>query len=201
MTPWLLEMLAEYGYAILGVIVVFQHAAVPVPGQAAYLGAAVLAGRGMLSLPIVIAVGFAASFSGYVGAYWIGRRGGRAVVLKHGRWVGLTHARLHKLEAYFQKHGGKTLLLARFVVGLRAVGGLFAGISEHPWRWFLVMNLIGSLGWSVVFGTAGYLFGESWERFEDWYGRIGLIGAGTAAIVVITLIVIGRRRARRDAAS
>jgi membrane protein DedA with SNARE-associated domain len=196
MTPWLLEMLTQYGYAILAVIVVFQHAAVPVPGQAAYLGAAVLAGRGMLSLPIVMIVGFTASFAGYVGAYWIGRRGGRTVVVRYGRWVGLTAPRLEKLEQFFQKHGGKTLLLARFVVGMRAVGGLFAGISEHAWPRFVLMNFIGSLGWAAVFGTAGFLFGESWERFESWYGRIGLLGAGTAAVVVTTLIILGRRKAR-----
>lgn len=200
MSPWLADLLAQYGYAILGVIVVFQHAAVPVPGQAAYLGAAVLAGRGMLSLPFVMIVGFVASFSGYCGAYWVGRRGGRKLVQRHGRWVGLTPARLVQMERFFTKHGGKTLLMARFVVGLRALGGLFAGISEHPWPRFLLMNVVGSLGWAAVFGTAGFLFGESWSRFEDWFGRLGLIGAGVVVVVGLTILVISRRRARVERA-
>jgi membrane protein DedA with SNARE-associated domain len=200
MSPWIIDLLVQYGYAILGVIVVFQHAAVPVPGQAAYLGAAVLAGRGMLSLPIVMVVGFAASFAGYSGSYWIGQRGGRALVQRHGKWVGLTPARLAQMERFFIRHGGKTLILARFIVGVRAIGGLFAGISGHPWRAFFLMNVLGSLAWAAVFGSAGYLFGDSWEVFEGWFGRIGLIGAGGLLLVLLTLFLLSRRAKRVERA-
>ena len=196
MSPWVADLLQQYGYAILAVIVFFQHCAVPAPGQAAYLGASILAGREVLALPIVIAVGFASAFAGYSAAYWIGQRGGRRLVEKHGRWVALTPARLVQLERFCAKHGGKTLLLARFVVGIRAVGGLFGGISGVDRRHFVVMNLIGSLAWAGVFGSVGYLFGESWERFEGLFGTIGLVVAGTITLGIVTLVLIQRRRAR-----
>lgn len=86
----LVNLLGRYGYAIIFLSVFLESAGVPVPGETILLGAGFFAYQGMFALPWVILVGIAAAILGDNLGYWIGRRGGRPLVERHGRLVGLT---------------------------------------------------------------------------------------------------------------
>jgi membrane protein DedA with SNARE-associated domain len=192
-------MVAQYGYPVLFAAVLFMNAGVPLPGHITYLAAAVLSGRGALSLPLVVAVAVAAAIGGALLGYALGRRGGRKLVDIYGPRVGLSAPRVARMEGFFDRHGVKAIVLTRFFVIIRTFGAVFAGVNQVPERRFFVATAAGALAWGVIFGAAGYVFGDQWHVFEDWFGRIGVAGFLLVALgATITVLWKRRRRAVRS---
>lgn len=184
----LANLLARYGYAIVFLGVFLESAGVPVPGETVLLAAGFFASQGTFALPWVIGLGIGAAILGDNVGYWIGRRAGRPLVERYGRLVGLTPGRIAAFDAFFQRHGARTVFLARFVTGLRVVAALFAGVARLPWSEFLLYNAAGALVWATTVTLAGYFFGRSWELLHRWFGRAALFGAALAiALVVVAL--------------
>jgi membrane-associated protein len=98
------------------------------------------------------------------------------------------------MEHYFKSHGNKTILVARFITGLRVFAALLAGASKMPWRVFLVYNMAGAALWAVVITSLGYLFGQSLPLLVKWVGRSGTI---LLIVAVVIGIVVWRIRSHR----
>ena len=174
MPEWILQIFEQYGYWAVFLGVMLENAGLPVPGETMLLAGAVLAHFDRLRLVWVILAAVAGAILGDNMGFLIGRWGGRTLAVRHGWKFGLTEPRLAKFEAFFEKHGPKTVFIARFVTGLRVFGALLAGASRLPWLTFSLYNAAGAVVWSVVIGAAGYLLGHSWESIERWVGRGGL---------------------------
>ena len=184
-----------YGYWAVFFGVMLENAGVPVPGETILLIAGYFAAQGKFHLPLVMLIAATGAVIGDNIGFAIGHHFGRAVLLRVGRFFFLTPKRLEHMEKYFESHGNKTILVARFITGLRVFAALLAGASRKmPWRVFFVYNVAGALLWSVVITTLGYLFGHSLPLLVKWVGRSGTILL--IAAVVIGLIV-WRIRARR----
>ena len=192
MPEWLIELFARYGYAVVFVGVFLENAGLPVPGETALLAGAVLAHAGRLSLPIVVLVAMAGAVLGDNLGFLIGRRGGRALLVRYGPRIGLTPARLEQFDGFFDRHGAKTVFIARFVTGLRVFGAVMAGSSGMPWPVFLFFNATGAVAWAATFGLLGYAVGGSWDTLEAWIGRSSLV----LLVVVAVLAAFALRRAR-----
>jgi len=171
---WLTDLFARYGYFVVFFGVLLENAGIPVPGETILLAGAALARFGHLSLPAVVVIAIAGAVIGDNIGFAIGRRGGRVLLDRLGPMFGLTHARLAQFDAFFARHGAKTVFIARFVTGLRVVGAVMAGASTLPWSRFLLFNVAGALAWATTFGAVGYLLGYSWEAIEQWIGHLGL---------------------------
>ena len=193
---WLVELFARYGYLVVFTGVLLENAGLPVPGETALLAGAALAKFGRLSLPWVIVTAIGAAILGDNMGFLIGRLGGRALAERHGGKVGLTGVRLAQFDRFFDRHGAKTVFIARFVTGLRVFGALLAGASGLPWRKFLFYNAAGAVVWSSCVGAAGYLLAFSWETLERWVGRTGLIAL--VVIGAIAALAVARRRWATD---
>lgn len=198
MNTELLQLVSQFGYPVLFASVLLMNAGVPLPGHLTYLTAAILSGRGALSLPAVIAVAVAAAIGGALLGYHLGKRGGRRLVDDYGPRVGLTPPRVARMEAFFERHGVKAIFLTRFFVVIRTFGAIFAGMNRVPDGRFAVATAVGAVAWGAIFGTAGYVFGERWNFFEEWLGRLGIAGI-CITILVTTVIVVVRRRRQRAA--
>src|SRR5258708_11848757 len=120
---------------------------VPVPGETILIAGAIYAGAGRLNVVAVGVVGFVAAVIGDNIGFAIGHFGGRALALRWGRYVFLTEERLNKAEFFFHRHGGKVIVIARFVEGLRQANGIMAGIVGMHWRRFLAFNALGAALW------------------------------------------------------
>jgi membrane protein DedA with SNARE-associated domain len=195
MGHWLSAAFASYGYAVVVVGIFFEGCGLPLPGETVLLAGGFFARQGSLSLEWLLPLAFCAAAAGDNTGYWIGRRGGRAWVVRHGRWVGLTPKRLESIDSFFARHGAKTILASRFLSGVRAFAPLFAGLSGIPWRRFAAFNAAACLLWSLAIGLLGYGFGESWGRAEHVIGRAGLSVLVVAAALIL-LAVVRRHRER-----
>jgi membrane protein DedA with SNARE-associated domain len=198
---WILDLFTRYGYVVVFVGVMLENAGLPVPGETMLLAGAALAHFGRLALPWVIVAAIAGATLGDNVGFLIGRWGGRALILQHGWKFGLTAPRLATFERFFDRHGPKTVFIARFVTGLRVFGAVLAGASRLPWGTFLFYNAAGAIVWSIVIAAVGYFLGHSWESIERWVGR-----GGTIALVVLVAAVVwwwlrSRRRGKDGAPS
>ena len=194
MPAWLTDLFARYGYFVVFFGILLENAGVPVPGETILLAGAALARFGHLSLPWVVVVAIAGAVVGDNIGFLIGRRGGRVLIERHGGRLGLTSARLAQFDAFFTKHGAKTVFIARFVTGLRVVAAVLAGASTMSWNTFLLFNATGAVAWASTFGAVGYLLGYSWETIERWIGDLGLAFLIVLAVAAVVAIVRSRRQ-------
>ena len=195
MHSWIADLIARYGYFFLFALVGVESFGIPLPGETALVTAAAFAATGRLNILLVIAVAAAGAVVGDNAGYWIGRKGGMALVSRYGRHVGLTDAKLKWARAFFDRHGAKTVFFGRFIALLRSWAAALAGIGRMKYGVFTFWNALGGVIWASLFGALGYLFGRNLPRLEHYMGRVSLIVVLVVAIgAVIGVKVIGSRR-------
>jgi membrane protein DedA with SNARE-associated domain len=188
--------LDSYGYLAVAGFVMLEDFGVPVPGETILVLGAVYAGAGRLSLPLVAALGFLAAVVGDNIGFAIGHVGGRPLAERYGRYVFLTPARLGRATELFARHGGKIIIVARFIEGLRQVNGIIAGTVKVPWRRFLLLNAIGAALWVAVWTAVGYLSGSHIDTIYGYATRYDAYFAITVAVGVAVYVTWRVRRAR-----
>lgn len=190
----ILSLIGQYGYLIVFFGVMVESMGVPLPGETILIAAGVMVQRGHLDPGDAVAFGVLGAVVGDQIGYWAGREGGRPFVLRWGRYVLITPQRLGRAEAFFARHGGKAVFLARFVTGLRAFGALVAGMSRMHWRTFFLYNALGGVVWATAAVAAGYLLGSKLALLERWAER-------TTGLLVMLAVALGFYLAYRWVAS
>jgi membrane-associated protein len=112
-----------------------------------------------ISLPLVIALLFAAAVLGDAVNYTIGRRLGPAVFKSEGSIL-FNKKHLYRTQHFYERHGGKTIILARFMPVIRTFAPFVAGIGEMRYPRFFTFNVVGAGAWVASFSLLGYLFGN-----------------------------------------
>jgi membrane protein DedA with SNARE-associated domain/membrane-associated phospholipid phosphatase len=179
-----LSLIEHYGYLVILFGVMLESTGVPLPGETILIASGVLVQRGHLDLGDVIVFGILGAVLGDQIGYWVGREGGRPFILRWGRYVFITPERLARAEAFFERHGGKAVFLARFFSGLRVFGALVAGMSRLRWGSFILYNGLGGAVWATAVVLLGYFLGSSIGLVQRWLGRATLVLASVLAVVV-----------------
>jgi membrane-associated protein len=123
----------------------------------------VVAAEGGVSLPLMLALTWIAAALGDLASFYLGRRLGRRFLVKHGPRLGVTAPRLERVEEFFDRHGGKAILIGRFIGLVRAVAPFLAGASGMHLRAFLPWSLLGTAAWATTFTLVGYAFHDSFS--------------------------------------
>ncbi|WP_203819516.1 DedA family protein [Paractinoplanes ferrugineus] len=187
----------RFGYAGIGTIVFIESFGVPAPGETVIIAGAAYAGRGHFNIFAVALIAFLAAAGGDTLGYWIGRRGGRPLLLRFGRYVRLTPPRLEKVESFMSRHGPKMVIVARFIEGLRQFNGVVAGSTQMPFRKFLLWNLLGALLWVGCWSTAGYFAGNHLDQIAATISHYVVAAVAIAAAALATYFWLRHRRHRR----
>ncbi|HEY2027217.1 MAG TPA: DedA family protein, partial [Gemmatimonadaceae bacterium] len=192
------DLVASYGYLFLIALVGIESFGVPLPGETALVVAAALAARGKLDIWLVIASAAAGAILGDNAGYWLGRKGGIALVKRYGQKVGLDDAQLDRVHAFFERHGAKTIFIGRFIALLRSWAAALAGVARMPYGTFTLYNGLGGIAWAGIFGTLGYMFGRNLPRLERYVGQISLALVLLAALGVVVALAVRWFRANGD---
>src|ERR1700744_629092 len=193
--------LDQYGYLAIAALVVLEDFGVPVPGETVLILGAVYAGAGRFNVFLVGLLGFLAAILGDNIGFAIGHFGGRPLIERFGRYIFLTPERIEKTTNFFERHGGKIIIVARFIEGLRQANGIIAGLSGMHWAKFLVFNMIGAALWVAVWVSIGYFSGNNINSIYNTAARDSTYLAIAAVLFVPAAIGrhLWKRRARRAA--
>ena len=161
------------------------------PGETTILVGGVVAGQGEIDIVALVALVWVCAVAGDLTSFYLGRRLGRGFLEQHGGRVSITPERLVKVEDFFEKHGGKAILLGRFVGLIRAIAPFLAGSSGMPLRRFLPYDVIGAGLWGATFCMLGYLFWQSFGTVLD-YAKTGALALGSTIVVVTAVVVLVR---------
>ena len=159
--PGIIDTYGLWTYLILFVIIFCETGLVVMPylpGDSLLFVAGALAGSGYLNIEILLISLFAAAVIGDTVNYWIGNTAGMKVLEKNYSLVRREH--LEKTQEYFNRYGGITIVIARFIPFIRTFAPLLAGIGKMKYRWFITYNVIGAALWILGFTLAGYFFGS-----------------------------------------
>ncbi|MHB8907272.1 MAG: bifunctional DedA family/phosphatase PAP2 family protein [Syntrophales bacterium] len=184
----LFARLGHWGYLVVFLLPFMESAAFTgllVPGETVVVLAGFLSSQGYLDLGDCLLVISLAVVLGDTAGYTLGKAIGRGYFERHKRLLFLKERHLRKTEEYFDRHGGKTIFLARFTHFLRAMAPFVAGMSRMPYKKFITFNVAGGILWTVAFTLLGYFFGQSWQLIEKWAGRAGLF------ILFLFLVIAG----------
>ena len=199
-TELLTTVVGDYGlYAVFGLMLldaVFPAASEPVMVYGGAVAAGAFAGQDVQLAGWTLAPGFEAwlgiALAGTIGytigsvlGWWIGLRGGRPFLARHGRWLHLNEERLDKAERWFERWEDWAVFLGRLTPVVRSFVSIPAGVFEVPLRRYTVLTLIGSAIWCFALAGVGWAFGSQWETFHRAfryvdYAIVALLVAGAA---------------------
>jgi membrane protein DedA with SNARE-associated domain len=179
------------GYLVLGLLIGGESAGLPLPGETALITAGVLASQGKLSLVPVIVVAATAAIVGDNFGYLLGRQGARRLLVRPGRLERYRRAFLERGEAFFQRHGSKTVFFGRWLPVLRITAAWLAGAHSMPWPTFLFWNAAGGISWAISVGVVAYVLGDAAFRIVH---DAGLVGIAIVTIGAIALVLVLHRR-------
>ena len=160
----LAELIARYGTGtlVLLFLIVFAETGLVVtpflPGDSLLFAAGAFAARGALDIGLLVPILLVAAILGDTVNYWIGQRIGRRAF--SGKIPFIKQEYLQRTESFYERHGGKTIILARFVPIIRTFAPFVAGIGTMSYARFIVYNVVGALLWVVLFTVGGYFFGN-----------------------------------------
>lgn len=189
--------LGPWTYALVGVMAFLETGAfvgLVAPGETVVMAGGVVAGQGEIALLPLIGLVWACAVLGDSTSFYIGRRAGRRFLEQHGPRFKITEERLQQVEHYFERHGGKTILIGRFLGLVRALAPFIAGSSGLPYRRFIPYSIVGTGLWASVFCTLGYLFWRSFDQVANLVGQ-AIFGLGVTVAVIVAVVVAYRRRA------
>jgi membrane protein DedA with SNARE-associated domain/membrane-associated phospholipid phosphatase len=188
------DKLGKWTYLVVGLAAFFETGAfvgLIAPGETFLIFGGVVAGQGTISLVGLIAIVWTCAVAGDLASFFAGRRLGRQFLVKHGPKVSITEDRLHHVEGFFDRHGGKAIFLGRFVGLVRAVNPFLAGSSGMPLRRFLPYDVIGAGAWATLLLVLGYIFWQSFDRVLH-YAEQGTLALGTTIVVIAGLVWLYR---------
>jgi membrane-associated protein len=194
---YLLEFATNYGvwiYALLFLIVFLETGVVVtpfLPGDSLLFATGALAAAGVIDVIGILSLLTAAAIIGDNTNYFIGRAVGPRVFTEHSRWLKREH--LLRTQRFYERHGGKTVVMARFVPIVRTFAPFVAGVGHMYYPRFLAFDVGGGILWVWSFGLLGYFFGNA-PIIKENFG-LAIIG-----VILISLlpIVFEAWRARRD---
>lgn len=191
------ELVQDFGYPLLFLVVMGESSGIPIPGETGLIAAGVLASQGKLHIELVIPIAAVAAIVGDNIGYQIGRKGGRWLLERPGRFHRRRLQVLSTGEPFFERHGPKAVFFGRFVLGLRVWASWLAGANHMRWRSFFLWNALGGICWATGVGLVAYFLGNTAGSAIEAFGLYGLV----AVLVAIGVFLSAHIRHRRHAES
>src|SRR3989338_4238193 len=185
---WCIDIILYLGYPGLVILMALESMIFPLPSELVMPFAGFLISQGKMSFLGVILASSTGSVLGSLLSYYLGKYGGRRTVLKFGKYLLLDETDLMKTEAWFQKRGGKTIFISRFIPVVRHLISIPAGIGNMRLFPFVIYTLAGATIWNTFLAYLGYVLGNHWEAVrqysEPFSVVIGILIVGVAVFMI-----------------
>lgn len=151
------------------------------PGDSLLLTAGLLASRGYLNLLTLIPLCIIAAIGGDSVGYWMGKKFGRKLFQKEDSLF-FKKKHLHEAENFYEKHGGKTIVIARFLPIIRTFAPIVAGIAQMDYSRFISFNVFGGIFWVLATTLGGYILGAKAPEADKYFHIIVIV------VIIVSLI-------------
>ncbi len=196
MTEFVFKLVEDGGYWGVALLMLLETVFPPIPSEVIMPLAGVVASRGALSLPLVIAAGTAGAMVGnivwYVAAKLLGLDRFRPYIEKYGRWLTLDWAEIERAHGLFDRHGGAIVFVARMLPTVRSLVSIPAGLLKMNFVPFLLWSTMGSAIWTTGLAVAGYVLGQQFDHIETVLGPLLLAVIGGIVLWYLYRVVTWR---------
>ena len=183
---FIVQTVGEWGYAGIFLMMFLESSFFPFPSEVAMIPAGYLAHQGQMSLVLAWCAGTAGSLAGAVFNYYLCYFFGRELVLKYGKYVGITKVKMRKFEAFFKRHGEISTFNCRLIPGIRQYISLPAGLARMNIFKFCLYTALGAGIWVAVLLAVGWYLGKNYDK--DSFSHI--VVALLAAVGLLTALYI-----------
>lgn len=171
-SAWLLDfailVIDKAGYLGISFILIIDNAGVPIPSEGVLGLAGVASNAGNYNFVALLLIGTIMQTAGASLAYWIGHSGGETLVRKYGKYLLISSHDYDKAHVWFAKRGAQAIFVSRITPVVRTFMGFVAGAAHMDYRSFFMQSLFGSAVWSAVWLSAGYILGDSWQKYYHY---------------------------------
>ena len=189
---FIVSSVSSWGYAGIFVMMFLESSFFPFPSEVAMIPAGYLAHKGEMSLALAFISGTLGSLLGAIFNYYLCYFFGREIILKYGKFVGITHEKMDKFEAFFNKHGEISTFNSRLIPGIRQYISLPAGLAKMNIFRFCLFTTLGAGIWCAVLLGVGYFLGSNPDEQTLLIITIALL----TVVAVISAIYIAKQRKR-----
>ncbi len=198
------ELLLRYGYLGVVVALILEFLLIPFPAETILVISGFMWHQGVFHLVPLLTVATLASWTGSFIAYWIGRRLGRPVLLRYGRFIKLDEKKLEKAEHAFERYSIAILGVGRFIAYIRVLIAYVAGINKINQSLYLIITIISAALWAASFVLLGAIIGAEWRRVELWILSHRALSIAIGIVLVALLVwwwIVRRRKAQAKRAN
>jgi membrane protein DedA with SNARE-associated domain len=193
---WARNAVDSGGYPALAGLILAENLFPPIPSEIILPVAGYFVGEGTMNFILAVIAATIGSVVGALILYTIARFGGRALVLRLGKFARVREDDLDKADDWFDRRGPWIVLFGRLIPGVRSIVSIPAGLSEMPvWR-FTALTTLGSATWNCALIGAGWALGSQYEKVEGVVGPISTIVIIACAVLVVALVVWALKRRR-----
>ncbi|MEC0239080.1 DedA family protein [Paenibacillus dokdonensis] len=183
--------LTQYGYIALFVLLALGILGIPVPDETLIATFGGMIAQGHFHFAGALTVTFLGSMTGMMISYILGRKLGKPLLDRYGKWIRMTPTRLQSTEAWFKRYGSWSIVLGYFVPGLRHLSSYMAGISKVPFGRYLLYAASGALLFCTTFLLIGHAVGYHWNEIAVMMERSTMrIGIFIIALIVLASVGI-----------
>jgi membrane protein DedA with SNARE-associated domain len=187
------ELLADWGYAALFIIMVMENMNIPIPSEVVLGFAGFLVSENIFSMGPTILIGTLAGLTGSLLSYWMGAWGGRQILLRFSSKGGLTTKKLIAADSWFQNYGGLAVFTGRLLPGIRTFISLPAGIAKYSLPHFIFFTLLGTLPWTCLLVFVGAELGANWQTLLSYKVELA-VGSILVVLLVVALFMFFRKK-------
>src|SRR5499425_213120 len=185
----LAEFVSIYGIWLVAAFIALESVGIPLPAEAALIAAGFFAARTHhLDIWSLIAAGIVAAILGEVVGFWIGRRFGHQLLVRHGARLGFTEGRIRIGQWLFVRYGGRFVFVARFLPFLRNMAAVLAGTNSMAQHSFYFASATAAASWIMFYGLASYSFGTVFAEVAS--PATYVLGFAAAVIVLAAPAVV-----------
>lgn len=186
--------LGSWTYLLVGGLAFLETGAfvgLVAPGEFTVILGGAVASQGDVELPLILGITWLAAFLGDSVSFLLGAKLGRDFLVRHGERVRITPERLKRVENYFSRHGGKTILIGRFIGIVRALAPFIAGSGRMSYRAFAPYSILGTGLWATLLILVGYFAGRNLHAVASVLGR-GFIVFGIVVGLIVAVVITVR---------
>lgn len=172
---WVTDFIIALGYWGIFFGMAVESANIPLPSELILPFGGYLVSTGRLTFWGAVFAGTLGGTAGSVFSYYLGYRGGRPLLIKYGRFIGITRNKLGAAERWFERYGEHTVFFTRLMPIVRTFISLPAGMAGMNFKKFVIYTFLGSLPWSMMLVYVGVKLGENWQLIKPWFHRLDVV--------------------------